>query len=139
MDSNQAAELLRQAEDNTTQGRRAGMWFARYLAIFGVVSIPFSLLVAWSLGRPALFIPVMIGWAVLVAAAAIWSARQRGALKVTKRISAIAFAAWGIAWGITVIVGATNFRDSLLWWLGGGIVMAVIMFAAAAYTVRQAR
>ncbi len=137
MDTNQAAEFLRQAENTTHKGRQAGKWFAIYLAIFGVASIPLSLLVGWSAGRPALLMPVMIGWIVLVAAAAIWSTRQRGALKATKQVSGFAFAAWGLAWGITVVLGATFFTGSLLWWLGGGIVMAAIMFTAAALTARQ--
>ncbi len=139
MDSNQAAALLRQAETTTHQARRAGKWFAIYLAIFGIASIPLSLLVAWSHGRPSVAIPIMLGWVVLVAAAAIWSARQRGALKATKKISAFAFVAWGIAWAITVSLGASLFADSLLWWLAGGVVMALIMFSAAAYTARRAR
>ena len=139
MDSNQAEALLRQAEDTTTQARQAGKWFARYLAIFGIASIPLSLLVAWSHGRPSVAIPIMLGWVVLVAVAAIWSARQRGALMATKKISAVAFVAWGIAWGITVSLGASFFADSLLWWLAGGVVMAVIMFGAAAYATRRAR
>lgn len=139
MDNTEAAELLRRAEATTHQGRQAGKWFVRYLAIFGVASIPLSLLVGWSAGRPALLIPVMIGWAVLVAAAAIWSARQRGALKATKQISGAAFGGWAAAWGVTVAIGTTQFAGSLLWWLGGGMVMAAIMFAAAATTARKAR
>lgn len=139
MDNNQAAALLRQAEDTSNKARQGGRWFVRYLMIFGIASIPLSLLVAWSLGRPLLLIPIMLGWGVLVAAAALWSRRQRGSLKSSSKVSTAAFAAWGVAWGITVGFGANYFQDSFLWWLGGGAVMTVIMFAAAAYTARRAR
>lgn len=139
MDSNQAADLLRQAKTASTQGRQSGKWFARYLAIFGIVSIPLSLLTVWSLGRPTLFISLMIGWGIFVAATAAWSVRQRGAPRASHKISAAAFASWGVVWAVTVIVGATFLEDSLVWWLGGGVVMAAIMFTAAAYTARRAR
>lgn len=139
MDNNQAAALLRQAEDTSTKARQGGKWFATYLAIFGIASIPLSLLVAWTLGRPLLLIPIMLGWGVLVAAAAFWSRKQSGALKGSTKLSTAAFLSWGLVWGVTVALGATYFADSLLWWLGGGVVMTVIMFSAAAYTARQAR
>lgn len=134
----EAATALRQAAELSAATRRAGRWYATYLTIYAVAT--FIMCIAFGLmgGKWGAVVLTPI-WMLLVAGLSVWSARQRSAVAGMGRIHLSVIGSWGVAWCVTVFVGAFLFPHTLAWWVLGGVLTMIPPAIGAVVVARRTR
>lgn len=124
MEPTEAALALDQADCLTTMTRRTGRWYFRYLVLFAVASFLLATLMGVLGGRigAAVLTPLFVGFVVFLT---VWSQKHTTMIRGFHRLHLSVIGAWTGLWAVTVIVGMTWFPEKVIWWVSGGIAMAV--------------
>lgn len=124
MDTFEASQALDRIDQVSSRARRAGHWYAIFLTIFGTLSVLFASSFSLVTGKWGAL--TLTGLFLLATAALlIWALRQRAALAGMGRLQAMVMGLWGLLWAVTVGVGSTALPGRPLWWISGGVAMAM--------------
>lgn len=125
-----ARDSLDQIQELAGHGHVATRWVAGFFAVLGVGACAVAVLMG--LTGVTYLLPIMIGWAVLVAALGVWAARQRAALRGMGTLMGVWAVTFTVLWAGTIIMGERFFSDVLGWWVGAGAVLLLVHLALAA-------
>ncbi len=124
-----ARRQLSQAGSAGSDLAARGRWFRTYLLAFGVESL--VLVVLLGLGGRGVMVAAMVGWGVLVAVMAGWASRQRVQLTGAGRRLTVAFAAWGVLYGLALVIGLSSAPGAPAFWVPAAVVVAAPLLVAA--------
>jgi hypothetical protein len=136
MEHIEATQALEQAQRLGGRARQAGRWYAIYLVAFAIASVIFAGLfgVVGNRWGSILLTPL---WGVFLAVLTVWSQRKKTSLVGMGRLHVTVIACWAVLWGVTVIVGSFAFQGQPLWWIAGGVAMAVPCLVGARTAFRR--
>lgn len=135
MESTPAVDALSEASRLSTQARRSGRWYARYLLVYAAVS--FALAIGFALVGPRWGAWVLTPlWVVFVIAISVYANHQRTQLRGTTRIHLWMIAAWSVAWAATLF-GSFALHQAPWWWVLGGVAMAAPALVARRLVLRR--
>lgn len=136
METFEAAQALEHADQLSSRARRAGRWYSLFLLVFGAASVLFAS--SFSFITSEWGVMTLTGLFLLATTALlVWAMRQRTALAGMGRLHAFVMVVWGLLWGVTVIVGSSVFPGRPLWWVSGGVAMALPCLVGAWIAYRR--
>jgi len=129
---------VQDAERMRTLAADAGRWFSGYLAVVGVVSAGWIVLLESVVDDGLPRIATAAGWAVFIVLASWWAERHvvypAGATRLMTLAIGVWFAAYLFAVG-PIVRG--QFGDALVPWIVASAVMALPFFVVAALILRR--
>lgn len=114
--------------------RTGSRWTARYLGACGIASLIFVTLTGLFPGRGG---TVTAFWVGVVGAAVYYARRQWVSWQGFRRLNDLAFAAWGLLWTGTAVLGFALFPGRPIFWVPAAFVVAAPLFTAAWRSARR--
>lgn len=124
------AGRLAQADRIQHTVRRQAKWYARYLTIFGIVTIP---VVTWAgfLTGPLMAGMFTVVWGGFVVGISVWGNRFGVTRRGFQRTHFTWLASWFAVYCAVLFPGMAWFPGELAWWLPGGILTSIPCFVTA--------
>lgn len=132
------APTVANAERMRTRAVNAGRWFGGYLAVVGVVSAAWIVLVETVFDDGLARVAVSVGWAALIILASRWAERHVVYPAGATRHMYVAFAVWFVLY--LLIIGPLvrwQFGNSVPAWTLASALMSLPFVVAAAQILRR--
>jgi hypothetical protein len=130
VDGPDALAHLAQAEKMQQAVRRQAKWYARYLVLFGVATIP-AVTAAGFIQGPVSGLAFALVWCVFVFAVTLWSQRFGVNRRGFGRVHAIWLVSWLVCYMAVLFIGVALFPHNLAWFLPGAVVTSIPCFVTA--------
>jgi hypothetical protein len=127
---------LAQAEKMQQAVRRQSQWYARYLVIFGIATIP-VVTAAGFIEGPVSALTFALVWCVFVFVISMWSRRFGASRRGFARVHAIWLFTWMLCYMAVLFIGVALFPRDLAWFLPGAVVTSIPCFVTAYLEARR--
>ena len=130
IDATTAATALSDSAALAERARHDGLWYARYMTVFGLGFAGMTLLFGLGPDRPWWLIVAFGAWAVLVTVMVVWAARRPVRPAISARHYALGWVGTGLAYGTALLLGLG--LDLPAWaWLISAVIVALPLLLSA--------
>ncbi|HEY3682588.1 MAG TPA: hypothetical protein VGL93_06090 [Streptosporangiaceae bacterium] len=138
MNDMDAGDRLSDAQRMAARVHRRSRWTVRVYAAIGTAGVIYITICGFEVPN-LVFQAAFVLWIGTVCAATIYAKRQPVEPRGYRRRFNRTVAVWFVVWMVVFIVGFAFFRHQPAWWVGGGVVSALIMYGGAYREIREAR
>ncbi|MVA74735.1 hypothetical protein GC722_01600 [Auraticoccus sp. F435] len=133
-----ARQLLEQADSLAATAHRDTRWYARWLVLFGLLSLLTCALFAAFPGAPAVVLGMSV-YGVGVAALVVWASRRGAATRYMTRLHLAVMAGFAVIWTATMVLGTRSDDPAVVFLTGGGLILLLTVAGAWVVTRRGGR